>query len=281
MSRARKAIKSGLTNSVVRHFFSGLMSPGVWDGSATVAFYVIFASFSGLLLMVSVASFVPYENFMAQFSNWWLAYLPTIIQDPVAQVLMDVSSGPEASLLSFSVLTSLWTSSSGVSAIIRQLHVVHGIEEKRSWLKHKLTALIISVFLGSTFFASFFILVLGRSLSNYFLQFVDIPFHIQGLLPVLGYLSVGFCLFLVFSIIYYMGPDRRRREHRVLPGSLLATFLFLVGSLAYSFYISNFANFSVTYGSIGAVIGLLTWLYLLGLSVLIGALFNHSLDKCS
>lgn len=255
------------------------MRPTIWDGSAALAFYVLFAAFPGILLLLSAASFIPYENFTSEFSNWWISYLPGSIQEPVEQVLADVSKGQKKQLLSVGVLVSLWTATSGVSAIVRQLHQVHNIKERRSWLKHKGLAFLISLALGLTFLLSFLTLILGKFLSHLVFEVVPVSQELQFLVPAIRYSLTGISLFLVFAILYYFGPDRKRKEPSLFPGCTMTTLLFLGGSYAYSFYINNFANFSLTYGSIGAVIGLLLWLYLLGLSILLGALLNHSIDQ--
>jgi membrane protein len=97
-------------------------------------------------------------------------------------------------------------------------------------------------------------------------------------LAVLRWPLVAGALLLGLAVLYYVAPARKGRWRWISPGTVLATILFLAGSVAFSQYVAHFQNYNETYGSVGAVIALLMWLYLTAYFTLLGAELNHELD---
>jgi membrane protein len=188
------------------------------------------------------------------------------------------TAGSTAGLgLLLSLAIALYGAMRGASGIITGLNIVFNVDESRSFLKQTAMALAITFGLILVFIlASLGISVLG---------------FVEQLLPALGgmmhsVLQVGFWLIaafavsLVIAVIYRYAPNRPETEWRWLtPGSALATIVWIVATLAFSFYVRNFGSYNATYGALGAVIIFLTWLYLSGYILLLGAELNQVLER--
>ena len=186
----------------------------------------------------------------------------------------DISSGEQTGLLSFGFLFALWTATTGVGAIIRQLNYVYDISERRNIVKIRLLITLIV-----SFMLSFVVLVIGKELTTLLVDLALIPWTMNLILPVIRYSLAGVVVFLIFAIVNVLGPHRKKRGYVVVPGCIVSSILFLLSSFLFSFYLNKVTDYSATYGSIGTVVGLLMWLYLFALSLLIGSEFNHRLDK--
>ncbi len=264
-------------------FFSLLIKPlledRIWDGAAALAFYLILSLFPGMIVLLGLASYLPLNQMMSAYSDFALIYLPQNQLELFQSVVDDISSGEQTGLLSFGFLFALWTATTGVGAIIRQLNYVYDISERRNIVKIRLLSGGIAITLIVSFMLSFVVLVIGKELTTLLVDMALIPWTMNLILPLIRYSLAGVVVFLIFAIVNVLGPHRKKRGYVVVPGCIVSSILFLLSSFLFSFYLNKVTDYSATYGSIGTVVGLLMWLYLFALSLLIGSEFNHRLDK--
>ncbi len=251
----------------------------IWDDAAALSFYTLFSIFPGIVVALSAISFLTYSQLTQELTQWGLSYLPTSVQTTVFGVISDIMNGPSQSLLSVGFVVSLWTATSGVAAIIRKLNLVYEIDESRNFIKIRGTAVLISLLLTATFVFAFAVLILGELLNDEVLSILEIDLKHSGIFTLLRYCSGAFVFILGFMTLYLFGPDQKMRPGEVWQGSALSTLGFSISSYLYSLYLSHFSDYSTTYGSLGAVIGLLMWLYLLCFFLLVGAELNHLARK--
>lgn len=266
------------------YFFSAmiikpLFQDQIWDGGAALSFYLILSLFPGIIVLLGLASFLPLQETMTGFSDYALIYLPESQLELFQSVVDDISGGHQGGLLSFGFLFALWTATTGVGAIIRQLNIIYEINDRRNLIRVRLISAGIAFTLIFSFMLSFLALVVGKGLTTLLVDLDLIPWTLNLILPLIRYSLAGAVVFVIFAIVNVLGPHRKKRGYVVFPGCFLSSVLFLFSSFLFSFYLNKVTDYSATYGSIGTVIGLLMWLYLFSLSLLIGAEFNHSLDK--
>jgi len=167
-------------------------------------------------------------------------------------------------------------------AIIESLNVAYKVEESRPWWKKHLVALELTIISLVLFAAALLLMIYGGRLSEIMVRHFGVSSFIAGVWKILQWpLLLGFVL-MAFNILYLYAPNvKHRRWHWLMPGTVMGVALWLMVSFGFKLYLSLFGRFTVTYGSIGAVIILLLWLYLSATAILIGAEVNSAIEKAS
>ena len=248
----------------------------VFGSAAELAYYFLLALFPLLIFLTSMVGFLP--GVQDSIVNLLAGAAPPEAMELVRETLADVVSHRSGGLLSVGLIASLWSASSGVASLMDALNKTWGAAESRPFWRRRLKAIALTVAMTVLVVGGSLLIMVGRHLGRW----VEASFRISGGIAVistmLGYLS-GFALLLVgIGLLYYFGPDIKRARRRINPGALIAAVGTVIGSLLFSFYVQVGPRASATYGSLGAVVTLMLWLYLLGLMVLIGAEINSEID---
>ncbi len=272
-----------LLKNVGKNIYEDAMEKAtLWDGAAALSFYVVLAIFPGLLVLFAISTYLPDQTLLRPVSSWWSNYIPGAVETLIVGVVKDLKNNDQSkSILSFGFLFALWTATSGVVAVMRQINTVYGDREDRTFLRIRLTALGISVALTLTLVASFLLLVIGQFVLDLMVFESILQLENYSLVNFMRILAGSLVFFLGFNVLYYWGPSRRVKVSQIWPGGLVATLLFLGASFIYSYYLQAAGDYSATYGSLGAAIGLLMWLYILSFVTLLGAEINKALLKKS
>lgn len=258
----------------VHRVAAGVLQHQCMGSSAQIAYYLLFAAFPFLLSLASLLAFLPIPHLF----DWLLGLLAAVVPAAALELLRDsverVVTRPHRGLLSASLVVSLWAGANAVEAIMQGLNRVQGLWEDRPYWKTRGIALLLAV--GVSFFA-----VLGL-VALWFGSNVSRWWEVRGglgPLPVEVWDFVRWPLVVVFLIaaidqLYFIGPVARPRWRWITPGAVVAVLGWVVASLGFSEYVTHFGSYNVMYGSIGAVIILLTWMYLTSFFILLGAEIN-------
>ena len=175
--------------------------------------------------------------------------------------------------------SALWAASAGVSAVVVSLNVVYELTETRPWWKQKLTVLGLTVSLTALIIFAVVLVLYGGKIGNAPAMHFRLGHAFTVTWAIIQWPFLFAAMFLSFAVIYYLGPDVREASwHWVTPGAFLGIVLWLVASLGLRVYLHFFNSYSATYGSLGAVIILLLWLYITGFAILIGAELNSVIE---
>lgn len=246
--------------------------------SAGVAFYSLLSVFPGLAAMIALWGYFADPVMIQEQMEIARQLLPegafTILDNQVAALISANTSTLQLTSL-FSILLAIWTARNGVAAMIRGLNAIYREEHRRNPLRRYAVAVLLTLVLigvGIVAFAS--VVVLPPVLS-----FFAIPVLTEILIALVKWIVVLLMVFFAISLLYRYGPNRRGARVRWLtPGAVLSLFFWTVGSAAFTIYLRNFGSFNEVYGSLGAVIALLFWLYLSAYVVLLGAQLNAELE---
>ena len=168
---------------------------------------------------------------------------------------------------------ALWSARAGVAALMRGLNVIHG-GPNRSGLRHYAVALMLTVCLIGIAVVTLLVVVVAPIL----LAFLPLPMGIGIVLSVVRWLAALFILMAALGLLYRFGPNRRaQRMAWITPGSIFVVVTWLIASMGFSAYLSNFGSYNEVYGSIGAVVAMMMWLYISAYLVLFGAVLNVEL----
>lgn len=252
--------------------------------TAALAYYFLLALFPLLLFITAGLGYFA-ESGIALRQNL-LAYLSQIVPrsasaliDNTVEEIIDNASGGK---ISIGLLVTLWAASYGMGAISEMLNVAYGVKETRPWWRVRLSAIgltiALAVFIISALALVFYGGVIGEGLAKMF-GLGDLFVLTWRLLQwpiVLAF------LLLAFALIYYFAPNLRAPTwHWVTPGSVVGVGLWLLISLAFRAYLSHFNSYSVTYGSLGALIILMLWFYLTGAAILLGGALNAEIENAT
>ena len=249
--------------------------------AAQLAYYFMLALFPALLFVVALVSFVPVEGVLEAITGVLARVLPpealTLIQDQI----LKIADSKDAGLLTFGLLGAIWSTSAGVSAIIGTLNRAYDIEEGRSWWQTKLVALGLTVALAVFIVIATGLVLAGPSMIERFAAVLNMDRAFAVFWQIVRWPVALSMVALGIALIYYYAPDADQDWIWITPGSVLAMVLWMVSSVAFKFYVANFASYNATYGAIGGVIILMLWLYVSALAVLIGAELNAEIEHAS
>jgi len=260
----------------LKDVYARFMNDDLLSIGAQATFFLLFSLFPFLIFLIALITYMPMVNLQDSIQAL-AALIPAnaylILRDIVNQTLANRS----VTLLSFGVLSALWSSASGVTSLIRGINRAYDQEEtRRSW---KITAvsLYFTLELAIAIIFSLILIVFGKVLGTqlfHFLGFSDASLQVWNYV---GYIIALITTILVFISLYYNTPNRRSKFREVIPGAVVASLGWVIISIAFSYYIDNFGNYSKVYGSLGGIIALLMWLYVSSIIILMGAEINASL----
>ncbi len=248
--------------------------------AAGVTYYILLAAFPALGVLVSLYGFFTEPSDLATQVQALAPVLPPGAFDIIAKQLSDLAHQETAALsITFilSFLIALWSAISGVKSLFEAMNIAYDEEEKRSFIHLNLLALAFT--LGAMVVSIVMIIAIGvvpAVLAYLYLdKWVDILARIAPW-PVITLLVFGGIV-----LLYRYGPSRSPHAtfNAVMRGAIIATGVWLVASAGFSYYLANFADYNATYGTLGALIGFLIWIWLSVYIVLIGAEYNKERER--
>jgi membrane protein len=269
-------------HEVARRVISQIMVNRVADQSAQLSFYFFFAIFPLLLSLTALMGFFaePGTFLHTAISRYLGAMLPGSASGIIESELTQISRQSSATKLSIGLLVAGWSASSGMTAIIDSLNVSYGVKVRRPWWRKKLVAICLTVVVSVLMLLALALVIYGGDLAvsvaaHFGLGHEFEVFWSCAQWPVLLLFSTA-----AFSLIYYFAPDTRHtRWHWMMPGTIIGVALWMAVSLGLRLYLEFFNTYSVTYGSIGAIIILLLWFYLSGVAILVGGEINSAVER--
>jgi membrane protein len=254
--------------------FHGISSKNLGIVSAGCAFYSLLAIFPGLAALVSVYGLVANPSDVQALIDLTGRVIPGDANKILADDLTALVSHPSAKL-SFGAITgfafALWSAHSGLTTLMTALNIAYGETERRSYIRRNLLAL------GFTLGAVLFIIVTLSliALLPAVINYLPLSQDWKNFAALIRWPILIVMVMVVLAVLYRVGPSRQKAKWRwVSPGAVITTLLWVAGSAAFSYYVSRFATYDKTYGSLGAVIVLLMWLYITSYLTLIGAEIN-------
>jgi membrane protein len=206
---------------------------------------------------------------------------PPDVIDIIRRQLVSLSQGNQGGIMTFGVVTALWSSSAAMVALIDSLNRAYDVEDARSWWQQRVTAILLTVGVALFVITSFALVVAGPELAESLAGRLGLGGAFEWTWKVLQWPVVVALVAIAIALIYYFAPDVDQDWVFLTPGSITAALLWLVGSLGFRFYVVNFGTYNETYGAIGGVMVLLLWLYISGLCVIVGAEMNAEIEHAS
>lgn len=220
----------------------------------------------------------------SELRNKLITYLATVMPSSaitlVHTTLEEISQASGGGKLSLGILAALWAASNGMGAISDTLNDAYGVKEQRPWWKVRLVAIVLTIAVSILIVVALAIVLFGGQIGDRLATHFGFSGIFTIVWKILQWPIALFFLLLTFDLIYSFAPDVRRRKRKWwTPGSVAAVVMWLLVSFGFRLYLHFFNSYSVTYGSLGAVIVLMLWFYFTGLAILIGGEINSELEQ--
>ncbi|OFY63313.1 MAG: hypothetical protein A3H98_13055 [Bacteroidetes bacterium RIFCSPLOWO2_02_FULL_36_8] len=239
--------------------------------ASAVAFSFTLAIFPAMIFIFTLIPYIPVKDLSVQILDFFSEIMPKALFELTAGTIHDIVAQPHGGLLSLGFLMALYTSSNGIMALMEVFSKQNESFKKRNFLKKRGIAVLHTFTLSLLVFIAIILLTVGSRVLDFLHEFGILKDKIlYYLLLIFNEAMVVALFFVVISSLYYFLPPVRQKWKFFNPGGMLATFLSLAASYGFSYYLSNFAEFNKLYGSIGAIIALMLWMYVVSYVVLIG-----------
>jgi membrane protein len=240
--------------------------------SAQMAYYFLLSMFPLLIFLFTLLPYlpIPHQDILGVVKG----FAPVEVLDLIEKNLHDIMNHRHGGLLSIGIIGTIWSSSNGISAVVKAFNKAYNVKETRSFFVSSGMSVLLTLGMILVFVVVIVLPIFGKEIGVYI--FSEMGFKVQFLefWSALRWLISAVMLFLLFTGLYWIAPNTRLRCRSAFAGAAFSTVGWIISSVALSFYVDNFSNFSITYGSIGAIIVLMLWLYITAFIIVLGGEIN-------
>lgn len=246
--------------------------------AAQLAYFFLLSFFPFLIFLVTL---LPYLNIEVEpVYSTLVNVMPNEVYRLIESTLNEILTNRNSSLLSIGIIGTIWSASKGINALFRALNKAYDTEGRVGIVNRGLS-LVFTIALVVVVGVALLLPVFGQQIGHFLFSIVGVEEQFMRFWNNIRWTMPLLLIFLVLLGLYWFIPntDPRQKIMGVWPGAVFSTLAWLVATYGFSFYISNFGNYSATYGSIGGVIILMLWLYFTGIVLIFGAMLNATMQK--
>jgi membrane protein len=247
--------------------------------AAAMSYYFVLALVPLLIFLSAMLGYLPIPNLFDQLLDILAVLVPPAAMQMVEHILTSLLVPHRGGLLSFGLLSYLWTASGGFAASIEALNVAYDVEKTRSWWRDRLQALLLTFTTGVLSLTGLLLIIAGPRFGRLLTELFPIPGSFGEVWPALRLVTVFVTIVVAIELQYYLAPNRKQRFADTLPGAVVAVGGIFLCSAGLGYYFGHLSNYNKTYGSLGAVIILMLWFYVVALLLVVGAEVNAELLK--
>jgi membrane protein len=249
--------------------------------AAALSYYFVLSLFPSLIFLSAVVAYLPVPNLFEQALSTMSRFLPPDSMGLVRRVLADVITPNRGTFLSFGILGTAWAASGGFAAAIEALNIAYDVKDDRPFWKTRPLAIALALITGFLLLLALSVMIVGPRFGEWLAARIHLSHLFVLLWPYIHWtIAIGFTV-LAVEALYFLAPNVKQRFLATLPGAVLAVGCWLGLSYLLGMYFRHFAHFNKTYGTFGAAIALMTWLYWTSFAMLLGAELNAELAKIS
>lgn len=239
--------------------------------AAQLAYFFLLSLFPLLIFLVTLVPYLPISevDILGFFEDYAPGETMALLENSLADIMKR-----DGKLLSFGLIATLWSASNGINAIVRAFNKAYRVEETRSFIVSRGMAIILTFAMIFVFLIALILPVFGKEIGILLFAQFGLSEEFISIWNTFRWLISILILFIVFLGLYWIAPNKKITCTSGLPGSIFATAGWVIVSLGFSYYVSNFGAFTATYGSIGGIIVLMIWLYLSAYIIIIGGEIN-------
>lgn len=246
--------------------------------ATSVAFSFTLSAFPAIISLFTLIPYIPVENLQAQIMEFLREIMPGGIYEEAQSTILDIISRPRSDILSVGFILTIVTSTNGMVSLMRSFDILYMEVENRGFFKTRVIAFMLTILLALVLFVTVVLLIIGD-------RFMDVindwniirQAWVIGLVNVTRYGITFVSLIVGVSLIYRFAPNKIVRLSFINIGAFVASALIVLSTFGFSYYLSNFGAYNKLYGSIGSMIALMVWIYLISLLLIFGFEINASI----
>lgn len=249
----------------------------VSNSAASLSYYFILSIFPLLLFLMALVSHLPINE--TEIYKYIYDIMPNTMGEYIVTTLRDMFNGNNDGILTFGILTTIYSASTGIFALINAFNKSYGIKDNRNFVLKRLLSILILIIVISIIILMIFSFVFGEYIINLISTkitlnegFYTLWYYFKNIIPV-------FFTFLSLSLVYYLSINKKIKFREVLIGSLFSTFSIMLITKLFSIYVNLFSKKTVTYGSVGTIMMLIFWLFLMAYILVVGSQINSIILK--
>ena len=261
----------------LKRVLRAIQDDDVFGRAAQLSYYFLLALFPLLLFLVSLLGYFAQagSDLRNGLLNYLAAVMPGAAVTLVHTTLEEISNSAGGGKLSFGLLAALWAASNGMGAISDTLNTAYNVKETRPWWKVRLLSVLLTVSLSILIVTALVIILYGGTIGEAVAGRFGFGHVFTTLWKIVQWPIALIFVLATFNLIYNFAPNIRRNQRRFFTlGALVGVALWLLVSFGFRIYLHYFNSYSVTYGSLGALIILMLWFYFTGVAILIGGEIN-------
>ena len=256
----------------VKEMYYRLMYDEISLLSANLSYYFILSLFPMLIVALALTPYfkIDQQFLLEKIQNFAPGDLGNYLFDMISEVLNNKNN----TIITVGIVFTLWSASSGIYGIIIAFNNAFRVRDGRIWIVTKLISVVITALFLVGMFVVLALVVFGKQLTYLLFHKFNLDEGFYNLWSVLNYSFPILFTFIVFVFLYIMGPNLKLKAISILPGSIFATVSWTLISRLFGYYIDHFSSYIKTYGTIGAFMAFIIWLYITGYILIIGAEIN-------
>jgi membrane protein len=263
--------------ALVKESVTDFLADDMTTYAAALAYQILFSLFPFIVFLVTLLGFIDQPNFFDWLRQQAETLLPGQAMEQVNRVIHELKQ-PQGGLLSAGVVLALWTASSGIRATMNALNVAYDVQEGRPAWKLYPLSILYTIGIAAMLVLAAALLILGPQAMQWLAHQVGLEQVFVMIWTWLRWPVILFLFTLAIAVVYYAAPDVEQEFRFITPGATLAVIVWIVSSLGFNYYLNNFANYSVMYGSIGTIIALLLYFFISAAVLLFGAEVNAVIE---
>ena len=256
----------------VKEMYYRLMYDEISLLSANLSYYFILSLFPMLIVALALTPYfkIDQQCLLEKIQN----FAPGDLGDYLFDMISEVLNNKNNTIITVGIVFTLWSASSGIYGIIIAFNNAFRVRDGRIWIVTKLISVVITALFLVGMFVVLALVVFGKQLTYLLFHKFNLDEGFYNLWSVLNYSFPILFTFIVFVFLYIMGPNLKLKAISILPGSIFATVSWTLISRLFGYYIDHFSSYIKTYGTIGAFMAFIIWLYITGYILIIGAEIN-------
>jgi membrane protein len=267
--------------SILKKAYKDITTNHTMPMAAGLSYYFVMSLFPALILAASVISFLPIPHLFGSILQAMQTVVPADSMGLVRGIVRDVITPHHGSFLTIGILGTLWSASGGFASLIEALNVAYDVPETRPFYQTRALAIGLMLVIGTLLTVAAVVMFLGPQFGGWLAYKLHMHWVFGSIWPYLRWsISVAFSV-LAVELVFYWAPNVKQRFWATLPGAAIGVGFWIAASYALGLYFQHFANFNKTYGTLGAAVALMVWLYWSWFFILVGAEINSELLKAA
>lgn len=240
--------------------------------SAQLSYYFLLSLFPLLIVLFTLLPYfpIPHQDMLGVIRD----FAPVEAMDLIEKNVNNIMDQRNGGLLSFGIIGTIWSASNGINAIVKAFNKAYNVKESRSFIVSRGMAILLTFGMILVLILAIVLPVFGRQIGLFLFSQLGYTTEFIKVWNTLSWLVSAIILFLIFTGLYWIAPNVKLKCRSAFPGAVFATVGWIISSIGLTFYVGNISNYSLTYGSIGAIIVLMIWLYISAFIIILGGEIN-------